>query len=256
VCGRYTHLYTWAEIHELYQLAIWPPLELEFSYNVPPTLQVPVVRQYEGQRQGTMLRWGLVPYFAKGVPPKYSTLNATIERLTDGASWRGPWKRGQRCILPASGFYEWHVNEDGSKTPFYITCVDQPIFGFAGLWDASNDDAGGTLEICTIITMPPNALMADIHNVRQRMPAILDRADSEAWLAGSSKEAHAALKPYPAGSMLAWQVSRRVNTPKNNHPSLVEPERQPSASPPTVEADGAQRSLDFAQLDPGEPIAE
>jgi putative SOS response-associated peptidase YedK len=255
MCGRYTHLYTWAEVRELYLLSTWPPIELEPNYNVPPTRSVPVVRAPNGQRQGAMLRWGLVPFFAKGVPPKYSTINATIERLTEGASWRGPWKRGQRCILPASGFYEWHVNEDGSKTPFYITCVDQPIFGFAGLWDASNDANGATLESCTIITMPPNPLMAEIHNVRQRMPAILDQADTEAWLAGSTQDAFAALKPYPADRMHAWPVSRRVNTPKNNHASLIEHEPQA----PTVErvkTDGEQSPLDVAKLDPGEPIPE
>jgi putative SOS response-associated peptidase YedK len=255
MCGRYTHLYTWAQIHELYSLATWPQTELEFNYNVPPTRGVPVVRQHDGQRQGVMLRWGLVPYFAKGLPPKYSTINATIERLTAGASWRDPWKRGQRCILPASGFYEWHVNEDGSKTPFYITCIDQPLFGFAGLWDASNDDNGGTLESCTIITMPPNPLMAEIHNVRQRMPAILDRADTEAWLAGSTQDAFAALKPYPAESMLAWQVSRRVNAPKNNHPSLIEHESQTPGQQPANDF-GRQASFNLAQLDAGLPIVE
>jgi putative SOS response-associated peptidase YedK len=259
MCGRYTHLYTWAEIRELYLLTTWPQQdELSLNYNVPPTLSVPVVRERGGERRGDMLRWGLVPYFAKGIPPKYSTINATVERIVEGASWRGPWKRGQRCILPASGFYEWHVNEDGSKTPFYITCVDQPIFGFAGLWDASNDANGGTLESCTIITMPPNPLMAQIHNVRQRMPAILDRAATEAWLAGTTQEAWEALKPYPAEDMVAWEVSRLANSPKNNHAGLIQPVRQASSAvpQPTAKTDDGQPSLDLPLLDPGEPIVE
>jgi len=66
--------------------------------------------------------------------------------LTEGAAWRVPWKRGQRCILPATGFYEWHVNEDGSKTPFYITMADQPVFGFAGLWDRSVSVDGNAID--------------------------------------------------------------------------------------------------------------
>ena len=70
MCGRYTHLYTWAEIRELYQLSIWPPAELDPDYNVPPTADVPVVRQQKDERQGLMLRWGLIPYFAKGELPK------------------------------------------------------------------------------------------------------------------------------------------------------------------------------------------
>jgi putative SOS response-associated peptidase YedK len=228
MCGRYTHLYTWAEIRELYELSTWPPEEADADYNVAPTRPVPVVRMVDGGRQGVNLRWGLVPFFAQGIPPKYSTINATIERLADGPTWRGPWKRGQRCILPASGFYEWHANTDGSKTPFYITCADQPIFAFAGLWDSSKRDDSTILESCTIITMPPNPLMAEIHNVKQRMPAILQREDIEAWLAGSTEDARAALKQYPADSMVAWQVSRRVNTPRNNHASLIE--RQLSGS--------------------------
>jgi putative SOS response-associated peptidase YedK len=210
-----------------------------------------------GNREGVNLRWGLVPFFAKGVPPKYSTINATIERLADGPTWRSPWKRGQRCILPASGFYEWHANHDGSKTPFYITCADQPIFGFAGLWDSSKRADGTVLESCAIITMAPNPLTAEIHNVKQRMPAILQTDDIEAWLAGSTDDARGALKQYPAASMVAWQVSRRMNTPKHNHPSLIvraSPEAPPDPKANSLES--VQRTPDLALLDPGDPIRE
>ena len=255
MCGRYTHLYTWAQVRELYELATWPTEEVDPNYNVAPTRLVPVVRMADSGRQGVNLRWGLVPFFAKGVPPKYSTINATIERLADGPTWRGPWKRGQRCILPASGFYEWHANADSSKTPFYISCADQPIFGFAGLWDSSKRDDGTILESCTIITMPPNPLMAEIHNVKQRMPAILQREDIEAWLAGSTDDARAALKQYPADSMVAWPVSRRVNTPRNNHASLIAREKLTADNPP-IATPAQQSELDIERLDPGEPILE
>jgi putative SOS response-associated peptidase YedK len=163
----------------------------------------------------------------QGVPPKYSTINTTIEKLTDGPRWRGPWKRGQRCILPAAGFYEWHVNDDGSKTPFYITMADQPVFGFAGLWDRSVTAEGAALESCTIITMPPNALMPEIHNAKQRMPAILQSQDIEAWLSGSLDDAKGALKPYPDDLMHALKVSTKVNSPKNNHESLAPAAQSP-----------------------------
>jgi putative SOS response-associated peptidase YedK len=175
----------------------------------------------DGEREGLMMRWGLVPFFAKGVPPKYSTINATIEKLTDGPTWRGPWKRGQRCILPAASFYEWHVNDDGSKTPFSITCADQPVFGFAGLWDRSVTVEGAAVESCTIITMPPNALMAEIHNAKKRMPAILAADDIEAWLASTPDDARTALKPYPNDLMVAHPVSTRVNSPRNNDAALI-----------------------------------
>jgi putative SOS response-associated peptidase YedK len=197
-------------------------LEYQRSYNVAPSQRVPVVRWFEEGRQGLHMRWGLVPFFARGVPPKYSTTNATIEKLESGACWRGPWKRHQRCAIVASGFYEWHVNEDDSKTSFYITLADQPVFGFAGLWDQSVAADGAETLSCTIITMPPNALMAEIHNAKQRIPAILAADDIIAWLSGSTDEAKAALRPYPDDTMVAHKVSTRVNTPKNNDEKLVE----------------------------------
>jgi putative SOS response-associated peptidase YedK len=248
MCGRYVNPATAeAERYFAVHLIRW---KFARSYNVAPTQQVPVVRLSDGEREGLMMRWGLVPFFARGVPPKYSTINATIEKLADGPTWRGPWKRAQRCILPAAGFYEWHVNEDGSKTPFYITMADQPVFGFAGLWDRSVTSEGAALESCTIITMPPNGLMAEIHNAKQRMPAILQSADIESWLTGSADEARAVLNPYPDDLMHALKVSTRVNSPKNNHESLIEPETQaPKALDAGVTGEGAA-------LDPGPFVLE
>ena len=195
------------------------------SYNVAPTQDVPVVRvNRAGERSGGRLRWGLIPFWAKGVQPKYSTINATVERLTDGATWRGPWRRGQRCIIPALGFYEWQVLPDGNnKQPFYITLNDQEVFGFAGLWDSSIRGDGIAVESCTIVTMPANDLMKEIHNVKHRMPAILSNEDREAWLSGTLEEAFQTIKPYPDTQMLATPVSKRVNTPKNDDAQLIAP---------------------------------
>jgi putative SOS response-associated peptidase YedK len=195
----------------------------EPSYNVAPSQQVPAIRVVDGESEGLLLRWGLVPFFAKGIAPKYSTINARVETVETAASYRGPWKRGQRCILPAAGFYEWQVLPDGSKQPYYITVADQDLFGFAGLWDRSVSEGDSAIESATIITMAANPLMAEIHNVKARMPAILAREDRDAWLAGSLDDARAALKPYPADLMVAWPVSTRVNTPRNNSAQLIEP---------------------------------
>jgi putative SOS response-associated peptidase YedK len=96
-------------------------------------------------------------------------------------------------MVPAAGFYEWHVNDDVSKTPLYIKMADQPVFGFAGLWNTSTAADGNVLTSCTIIAMPPNALMAEIHNAKQRMPAILQQGDIESWRTGSTYDARAAL---------------------------------------------------------------
>jgi len=158
------------------------------------------------------------------VQPKYSTINATIEKLAEAATWRGPWSRGQRCILATTGFYEWQVQADGkTKQPYYITANDQAIFGFAGLWDRSKRDDGTRVESCAIITMPASKLMSEIHNAKQRMPAILTREDRDAWLKGTPDEAFAALKQYPDAHLVATPVSTRVNAPKNNEATLIEP---------------------------------
>ena len=195
------------------------------SYNVAPTQSVPVIRPVEGDAQGSRIRWGLIPFFAKGEPPKYSTINARIETVETAASYRGPWKRAQRCLQVATGFYEWHMNAEGRKAPFYITVVDQPIFAFAGLWERSVKADGTAVESCVHITMPANALMHDIHNTGahpHRMPAILRKDDRDIWLNGSPDEARGVLAQYDSGLMVAHEVSTRVNTPKNNDPRLIE----------------------------------
>lgn len=144
-----------------------------------------------------MLRGGVIPFFAKGVPPKYSTINARIETVETAASYRGPWKRGQRCIQVAAGFYEWHLSVDGQKRPYFIQVSDQEVFGFAGLWDRSFAADGTAIESCVHITMPANPMMRDIHNTGKnphRMPAILHKEDQEAWLGGTVDGARAALR--------------------------------------------------------------
>jgi putative SOS response-associated peptidase YedK len=222
MCGRYTTpAESEAERYFTVDLMHW---KFAASYNVAPSQSVPAVRLTGGQREGIMLRWGLVPFFAHGIPGAYSTINARIETLTNSPAYRGAWKRAQRCILPASGFYEWHLNEDGTKQPYFIHAADQPVFGFAGLWDASTRADGTIIESCTIVTMPANALLADIHNApgKQRMPAILRASDHLTWLAGSASEAHALLLPYPVDCMAAWPVSTRVNSPRINDASLIQ----------------------------------
>ena len=134
--------------------------------------------------------------------------------------------RGQRCIQVASGFYEWHVGADGRKVPYYIHLADRSVFGFAGLWERSFSATGDKIESCVHITLPGNPLLREIHNTGSnpyRMPAILRREDYAAWLCGSADEARAALVQYPADLMVAYAVSNRVNAPKNNDPSLIEP---------------------------------
>jgi putative SOS response-associated peptidase YedK len=116
------------------------------------------------------------------------------------------------------------VQADGkTKIPYYIHTNDQEIFAFAGLWDSSKTDAGDYVESVTHITLPANDLVAEIHNTKLRMPAILEKADRDAWLTGTPEEAWETLVPYPNDLMVAYPVSKRVNTPKNNDAQLIEP---------------------------------
>jgi putative SOS response-associated peptidase YedK len=168
----------------------------------------------------------LIPFFAKGEPPKYSTINARIETAETAASYRGPWKRGQRCLQIANGFFEWHLDDAGRKVPYYIHLADQEIFAFAGLWDRSVKPDGTPIDSVVHITMPGNELMRHVHNAGSnpyRMPAILKREDRDAWLDGTIDQAHAVLTQYDAGLMEAYEVSTRVNSPQNNAPSNIDP---------------------------------
>ena len=221
MCGRYVSPSA-ASIEREFEI---PANEWRFppSFNVAPSQQVPGLRRGATGLEAVMLRWGLVPFFAQGKIGPYSTINARVESIETSASYRTPWKRGQRCILPALGFYEWHINEDGSKQPFYIYLNDQPVFGFAGLWDRSVAEEGAALESCTIITLPANLLMADIHNGRARMPAILAREQHETWLSGDLADAKNALQSYPQELMVAYAVGKQVNSARNNEPRLIEP---------------------------------
>jgi len=224
MCGRYvTPEQAAAEREFTLRRSNW---QFSASYNVAPSLLVPVVRSAPAGAEGLMMRWGLVPFFAHGEVPKYSTINARCETLASAASYRMPWRRGQRCLLPAAGFYEWHELADGSKQPWFIRVSDQPIFGLAGLWDRSVAPDGTETLSCTIVTLPANPLLERIHNTKRRMPAILAREARAAWLGGDAATAEQALRPYPEEQLEAWPVSRRVNAPRNDDAGLIAPVRE------------------------------
>lgn len=206
------------------------------SFNVAPTDRAPVlrvVRDSDGVREAVSMRWGLIPWWSHGQPTTYSTINCRIESMETNASYRDAWKRGHRCIFPASGFYEWHVNHDGSKTPYFIKPAGEgTTFALAGLWDRATTPTNEQIESCTMITMRANDLMAQIHNHtggkplsrdERRMPVILQKEDVQIWLTGTPEEARAVMKEYPSEQMLAWPVSKKVNSSKNDGPALIQP---------------------------------
>jgi len=196
----------------------------EQSYNVAPAREVPVVRMAAdgGEREGVMMRWGLIPPFLKGETPKFPTMNARIETMEAAPAFRDAWKKGQRCVVPAEGFYEWQLIPDAPRQPWFIGLADQGVMPFAGLWERSVKADRTVVESFTIITLPANDFMAKIDLEKQRMPAILRTEDVEAWLTGTPEQAKAVLVQYPGEQLHAHKVSTRVNSPKVDDEKLLE----------------------------------
>ena len=196
------------------------------SYNVAPSREVPVIRKASpedgGEREGVMMRWGLVPSFLKGETPKFATMNARIETMQMSPAFRDAWKRGQRCIVPAAGFYDWQQLPNAPKQPWFIGLANKEILPLAGLWDRSVRGDGTVLESFTIITLPANEFMAALHSDEQRMPAILRMEDVEVWLSGTPEQAKAALIQFPGEQLRAYRVSARVNSSKNDDLTLLD----------------------------------
>jgi putative SOS response-associated peptidase YedK len=224
MCGRYI-LADQAKAEEAFGVKrqSWNNL---VSYNVAPAREVPVVRvasaQDGGEREGVMMRWGLIPPYLKGENPKFDTANARIETMETSPAFRGPWKTGQRCIVPAAGFYEWQMFTDAPKQPWFIGLADNNVMSFAGLWDRSVKADRTVVESFAIITLPANDFMAKFHSEQQRMPAILHMEDVETWLSGTPEQARAALVQFPGEQLRAHKVSARVNSPKNDDEKLLE----------------------------------
>jgi putative SOS response-associated peptidase YedK len=245
MCGRYI-VRLLAESMKDWNVTA-PENWIKVSYNVAPTQEVPIIRVRDGARLGALVRWGLIPFFAGGEPPKYSTINARIETIETAPAWRGPWSRGQRCLQLCSGFFEWHQDEHGRKVPYFVTLADQDTFAFASLWDRSRKPDGTKIESCALVTLPANELMHDLHNTGanpHRMPAILRKEDHEAWLQGTVEQARAVLLQYAADCMAAHPVSTRVNTPDNDDEKLIEP-ADATGDPPSQPPDPSRQASLF-----------
>lgn len=195
-------------------------------FNIAPTHEAPVIRAGAGgAREVALLRWGLVPSWAKELSIGSKLINARAETLAEKPAFRSALK-SRRCIVPASGFFEW-TGEPRYRVPHAITVAGRPIVPFAGLWECWKKPDGNLLETYTIVTTEANGFVSGMHD---RMPAILDEADIDAWLAGTPEEAQAVLKPYADASMRERAVSRSLNSPN------AEPEGLPAPTPEEIAA--------------------
>jgi putative SOS response-associated peptidase YedK len=186
----------------------------EPRYNIPPTVDIPVIRLAGEKRHLSLIRWRLLPPWTKD--PKRAPLlnNARAETVEEKPSFRSAFK-SRRCLIPVDGFCEWK-KIGKAKQQYYFRRQDERPFAFAGLWETWND-----IESCTIITTEANELMAPIHD---RMPAVLARNDYEEWLNPSATDLTKMLTPCPADELICYQVDPVVNNARNEGPQCIVPQ--------------------------------
>ncbi len=224
MCGRFTLRTPANLLVERFMLDSTP--DLAPRYNIAPTQDVAVVRATpEAGRQLALLRWGLIPSWAKDPKIGNRMINARGESVAEKPSFRSAFKR-RRCLVLADGYYEWR-KIGKAKQPYWIRMQDERPFGLAGLWETWRGGDDDIVESCTIITTSANELTKKIHD---RMPVILDDADYELWLDPSVQDRQLVeplLRPYDDGEMTFDPVSTVVNSPKNDRAECIEPVDDP-----------------------------
>jgi putative SOS response-associated peptidase YedK len=217
MCGRYGLIYP-DQIPSRFDIE-GDMVDYDPHYNIAPGRSNPVVLALSPNHV-ELMQWGFIPHWADDPKIGYSMINARAETVAEKPAFKKAFQF-QRCIIPASGFYEWQ--KDGKeKRPFYIHLKDQEIFGFAGLYSIWKDPDGKEIKSYTIITTTPNKLMEPIHN---RMPVILHKEDEDLWVSHDEAEPDRLLpilRPYPTEKMEAYVVSELVNNPRNDIPKIIE----------------------------------
>ena len=195
---------------------------LRKRYNIAPTQEAPVIRLAkdgdggERPRELAMLRWGLVPSWAKDLAVGNKMINARAESVAEKPAFRKALEK-RRCIVPATGFYEW-TGAPGQKQPHAVTFADHPLFGFAGLWERWKDASGAPIDTFAIVTTDANETVASIHD---RMPVIIPADKTDVWLQGETAEAVKLLTPH-AGATTIRAVTRRMSDPRAEGPECLD----------------------------------
>ena len=186
-------------------------------YNIAPTQMTPIVVAAGKTRRFQTGRWGLVPPWSRNLSLAGQLINAPVEEIEEKPAFRAPFS-SQRCLVPASGYYEWRIS-DASRSPYRIALRAGKPFAFAGLWERWSPEIGEPVETFTIITTRSNKLLSEVHD---RMPAIIAPADYQRWLTGAEPTAKKLLVPY-TGAMTIARVSDRVNDLKQDDAALIAP---------------------------------
>jgi putative SOS response-associated peptidase YedK len=214
VCGRFAFYSAAEAAAALFEFDA--AFTTEPRYNIAPTQLVPVVRPAQtGGREFTMLRWGLVPFWAKDPSIGNRMINARAETLAEKPAYRSAYEK-RRCLILADGFYEWR-KEAAGKTPYFISLASGRPFAFAGLWEARTDGSTGeSLHTTAIVTTAASEFLKGLHD---RMPVVLQPATASAWLAGDRDVVNAVTANPP--QFQAWPVDGKVNDARNEGPELI-----------------------------------
>lgn len=218
MCGRYASFLPAEALRGLFQTVNATP-NWQPTWNMAPTRDAPVVRLHPETRERhlDLLRWGLVPHWAKDPKSVRQPINARAETVATAPMFRDAMAR-RHCIVPADVFYEWQATEQG-KLPFAIARADGAPMAFAGLWEGWRGADGSVIRSFTIITTSANATLRPIH---ERMPVVLERADWALWLGEAEGDAGALLRS-SAAEFRVWRIGTAVNNVRNDAASLLEP---------------------------------
>ena len=227
MCGRFSLTATPEELRMLFAYGDRP--NFPPRYNIAPTQPIAIVRLEQGERRFALVRWGLVPGWVKD-PSQFSLLiNARAETAAEKPAFRTSMRHA-RCLIPASGFYEWRKMGDGPKQPYWIAPKDGGVVAFAGLWSDWSGADGSQVDTAAILTTNANATLAPIHN---RMPVVIAPDDFERWLDIAHTEPRHVkdlLVPPPDDLFHAVPVSTRVNAVANDDADLHRPVDEPALS--------------------------
>lgn len=243
MCGRYAATLPPEMMVELFKLL--KSIDMVPRYNIAPTQPIAAIWEEGGRREGHFARWGLVPRWVKD-PREFPLLvNARAESMSDKPAFRDPLKHG-RCIVPASGYYEWHTGPDKKKRPYYITRADGQPMALAGLFATWSGPEGEEVDSVATITVAANRQLSVIHD---RMPAILmSEGEIDAWLNVREVRAEEAAQmalPLEDGVLKFHPVSMRVNSAREDDPGLIVEvaEEKPEPAVKTKKAAGGQMDL-------------
>jgi putative SOS response-associated peptidase YedK len=218
MCGRYTLIANAEAIRLLFEVPAFDERLVPPRYNIAPTQPIVVVRRTKKGRELLPMRWGLIPWWAKEAKDLPLLINARAEGIAEKPAYRDAFKY-RRCLVPASGFYEWQARGRNAKQPYAVMPKDGSLIAFAGLWETWHGPDGSEIDTAAIVTTDANDPLMPIH---ERMPVVLAAVDFETWLSAAPEEAAAVLKPAPDDLFALTPVSTRVNSADNDDAQLLD----------------------------------